>query len=202
MYALSDNLRVWGHIATAHYTHGPRSAATLIHLSSRADFTGTPGLTLYRAAAFFSGYVAQGTSVDLMAAPVFGPPQFVAEGLTEFICRLLVDNCGASAVISQFHRVPAAAVAADVIAETRIVAFHRPSNDTVAFKHVVKTFPGGRSVSAQEAIDTARANARAFSLDLSTLEMRVTTEPAAIAAVDYAAGRAELEMFPNQPARR
>jgi hypothetical protein len=115
---------------------------------------------------------------------------------------LLVDNCGASAVISQFHRAPSVAAAPDDSAETRIVAFHRPSNDTIAYKHAVKTYAGGRSVSEREAIETARANATAFSLDLSALEMKVTIEPAAIAAMDDAEGRAELEMFPNQPARR
>jgi hypothetical protein len=78
MYAFSDHLRVWGYIATTHYTHNLRSAATLIHLSARADFTGTPGSMLYRAAAFFTGYVAQGRAVDLMAAPIFGTPQFSA----------------------------------------------------------------------------------------------------------------------------
>lgn len=181
MILLSDEVFAWGHITTVHYTHPPRSVVMQASLSTRADFT-TSGL--FRATVHFTSYMAGGVETDLMAAPIFGAAQFQANNLTEVRGRLMADLCGAKAVISQFNR--AATVSAgdsvDAPATSSVVAFHRPENDTIAYKHVVKVFAGGRAVSEQEAIDMARSNATRFSLDLSQLEMKVTSDPGAARA--------------------
>ena len=126
----------------------------------------------------FTSFIADGIETDLMAPPIFGAAQFQASDLTEVRGRLIADLCGARAVISQFNRgaTVSPADSVDAAANSRVVAFHNPGNGTIAYKHIVKVFAGGRAVSEQEAIDMARTNATRFFLDVDQLEMKVTTD--------------------------
>ena len=45
------------------------------------------------------------------------------------------------------------------IADTKIVALYQPDSGDIAHMHVVMTFPGGRAVGDQEAIEAARRHA-------------------------------------------
>jgi hypothetical protein len=174
MIMLTDEIHAWGHIATIHYTHPPRSVVMQASLAGRVDFTTTGA---FRGIVFFTSFIAGGVETDLMAPPIFGASQFRANDLSEVRGRLMADLCGARAVISQFNRVATMSTAdsVDAAAESRMVAFHRPGNGTIAYKHIVKVFAGGRTVSEQEAIDMARSNATGFFLDVDQLEMKVTT---------------------------
>jgi hypothetical protein len=126
---------------------------------------------------FFTSFIADGVETDLMAPPIFGAAQFQASDLTEVRDELIADTCGATAVISQLNRRATVSTAdpVDAAFNSRVVAFHRPVNGSIAYKHIVKVFTGGRAVSEKEAIDTARSNAVRFSLDVNQLEMKVTT---------------------------
>jgi hypothetical protein len=143
-------------------------------LAARVDFTTTGA---FRVIVFFTSFIADGVETDLMAAPIFGAAHFQASDLTEVRGELIADLCGATAVISQFNRRATVSTAdsVDAAANSRVVAFHRPVNGTIAYKHIVKVFAGGRAVSEQEAIDMARGNATRFFLDVDQLEMKVTT---------------------------
>ena len=56
MILMIDEVRVWGHIATTHYTHPPRSVVMQFSLAGRVDFTETPpNDPVFRAVAFFMG---------------------------------------------------------------------------------------------------------------------------------------------------
>ena len=202
MILLSDEVGAWGHIATIHYTHPPRSVVMQASLSARVDFTTTGA---FRATVHFTSFIAGGVETDLLAAPIFGTAQFQASHLTEVRGRLIADLCGARAVISQFNRSATVSTtdSVDAAANSRVVAFHHPGNDTIAYKHIVKVFAGGRAVSEQEAIAMARSNATLFFLDVDGLEMKVTTnvEHAALAQrVDLATGA--LVASPDEPAAR
>jgi hypothetical protein len=61
------------------------------------------------------------------------------------------------------------------------VTFVLPANGTTKYQHIVKVFAGGRSVSEQEAIDTARSNANRLAVDLTGLQMKITTDAATAA---------------------
>ncbi len=143
MIMLTDEIHAWGHIATIHYTHPPRSVVMQASLAGRVDFTTTGA---FRGIVFFTSFIAGGVETDLMAPPIFGASQFRANDLSEVRGRLMADLCGARAVISQFNRVATMPTAdsVDAAAESRMVAFHRPGNGTIAYKHIVKVFAGGR----------------------------------------------------------
>jgi hypothetical protein len=179
MILMSDEMRAWGYTTTTLYTHPPRSVVMQISLSGRADFTQTePGDPVLRGFAFFSSFIAGGVRTDLMAAPLFGAAQFRADNLTEVSAELIAENCGANAVVIQFNRLPTMPPndSVDAAVQSRTVAFLNPANGTIKYKHVVKVFAGGRAVSEQEAIDTAKSNAALFSVDIAGLEMKVTTD--------------------------
>jgi len=176
MILMTDEIRaVAGYVATVHYTHPPRSVVMQVGLSSRADFTETFPDRFFRSTAVFTRIIAGGAETDLMAAPYFGRASFRADGLTEVHGMVIADNCITSVVVNQFAAAPHAAEPGDETADFRMVAFHRPVNGTIAYKHVVKVFSGGRPVSEQEAVDLATSNARKFGLDVSELTMNVTT---------------------------
>ena len=194
MILMSDEIRAWGYTATTHYTHSPRSVVMQVSLSGRADFTQTePGDPVFRGVAFFTGFTAGGVETDLMAAPLFGAAQFRADNLTEIRGQIIAENCGVNAVVTQFNRratVPPSD-SVDAAVQSRTVAFLNPVNGVIRYKHVVKVFAGGRPVSEQEAVDTARSNAGRLSLDITGLQMKITTddEAAALAQrVDIASG--------------
>ena len=74
-----------------------------VHLSGRADFTETtPGDPMFRGTAFFTSFIAAGVETDLMAAPHFGAAQFRADNLSEVRAELIAENCGVTAVATQF----------------------------------------------------------------------------------------------------
>jgi hypothetical protein len=175
MLIFIDDLRAWGHTETVHYTHAARSVAMQVALSSRADFTEIdPHSRIIRAAAFFMSYVHSGREVDLLAAPHFGPSQFTANAVTEVRCQLIADHCGAQAVVNQFVLAPPPAMVPAMPEQSRTVAFLRPGNRTVAYRHVVKMLQGGRLVDEREAVETAKRNAASFSIDTSSLTLSVS----------------------------
>jgi hypothetical protein len=179
MILMSDEMRAWGYTATSLYTHPPRSVVMQISLSGRADFTQTePGDPMLRGVAFFSSFIAGGVETNLMAAPLFGAAQFRANNLTEVSAQLIAENCGASAVVTQFNRLATMPSngSVDAAVQSRTVAFLNPANGTIKYKHVVKVFAGGRTVSEQEAIDTAKSNAARFSVNIAGLEMKITID--------------------------
>jgi hypothetical protein len=179
MILMTDEMRAWGYIATTLYTHPPRSVVMQISLSGRADFTKIdPSDPMLRGVGFFNSFIADGVKTDLMAAPLFGAAQFRANNLTEVSAELIAENCGASAVVTQFNRLATMPSndSVDAALQSRTVAFLNPANGTIKYKHIVKVFAGGRTVSEQEAIDTAKSNATRFSVNIAGLEMKVTTD--------------------------
>lgn len=194
MILMSDEIRAWGYTATTHYTHPPRSVVMQVGLSGRADFTQTdPGDPVFRGVAFFTSFTAGGVETDLMAAPLFGAAQFRADNLTEVRGQLIAENCGVNAVVTQFNRLAtvSSSDSVDAAVQSRTVAFLNPANGVIRYKHIVKVLAGGRPVSEQEAVDTARSNAGRFSLDITGLQMKITTddENAALAQrIDVASG--------------
>jgi hypothetical protein len=181
MILLSDEMRASGYTTTTHYTHPPRSVVMQIALSGRADFTQiAPSDPVLRAFAFFTGFIAAGVETDLTVAPLYGASQFRANDLTEVRGQLLTENCGANAVVTQFNRFATmpANDSVDAAVQSRTVAFHDPVNDTIKYQHIVKVIAGGRVVSEQEAIDTARSNAALVSVDIAGLQMKITTDDA------------------------
>ena len=179
MILLSDEMRASGYTTTTHYTHPPRSVVMQVGLSGRADYTQTePGDPVLRAFAFFTSFTAAGVETDLTVAPLYGASQFRANDLTEVHAQLIAENCGANAVVTQFSRLATmpANDSVDAAVQSRTVAFLNPANGTIKYKHVVKVFAGGRTVSEQEAIDTAKSNATRFSVDIAGLEMKITTD--------------------------
>ena len=178
MILMSEELRAWGNIVTAHFTHPPRSVVGQIHLSGRADFTQTaPGDPVFRGVAFFTGFTSGGVDTDLTAAPHYGASQFKADGVTEVRAEMIAENCGVNAVVSEFNAgaVTSPGDSIDAPSQTRTVTFVLPANGTTQYQHIVRVFAGGRSVSEQEAIDSARSNANRLAVDLSGLQMKVTT---------------------------
>lgn len=180
MILMSEELRAWGNIVTAHYTHPPRSVVGQVHLSGRADFTQTaPGDPVFRGVAFFTGFTAGGVDTDLTVAPYYGASQFRADNLTEIRAEMIAENCGVNAVVSEFNvgatRSPGNSI--DAASQTRTIIFVLPANGTTQYQHIVKVFVGGRSVSEQEAVDTARSNASRLAVDLTGLQMKITTAP-------------------------
>ena len=185
MILMSEELRAWDYTMTSHYTHPPRSVVMQVHLSGRADFTETtPGNPIFRGIAFFTSFIAAGVETDLMAAPHFGASQFRADNLSEVRAELIAQNCGVTAIATQFGLLATLphGDSVDAAFQARTVTFVDPTNGTTRYQHIVKVIAGGRSVSEQEAVDTARSNARRFSLDLADLEMKITTD-GAIAAL-------------------
>lgn len=181
MILMTDEMRAWGYIATTLYTHAPRSVVMQISLSGRADFTQIdPGDPMLKGVAFFSSFIAGGVETDLMAAPLFGAAQFRADNLTEVSAQLIAENCGASAVITQFNRLATMPSndSVDAAVQSRTVAFLNPANGTIKYKHIVKVFAGGRTVGEQEAVDTAKSNAARFAVNIAGLEMKITTDDA------------------------
>jgi hypothetical protein len=179
MILMTDEMRAWGYTATTLYTHPPRSVVMQISLSGRADFTqADPGDPMLKAVAFFSSFIAGGVETDLMAAPLYGAAQFRADNLTEVSAQLFAENCGASAVVTQFNRLATMPSndSVDAAVHSTTVAFVNPANGTIKYKHIVKVFAGGRAVSQQEAIDTAKSNAARFAVDIAHLEMKVTID--------------------------
>jgi hypothetical protein len=177
MIFFADEIHAWGHTATVHYTHPPRSILMQFVLSARSDFTEhPPSDPIFRAAAFFRSYIGNGVETDLSVAPLFSPSQFVATNVTEIKGEFIAQNCGARALATQFQIAAATAGAGgfSTQADTRVLAYHNPTNGTIQYKHIVKVFAGGRAVGEQEAIREAEANARRIHVDLSglTLEAR------------------------------
>jgi hypothetical protein len=177
MILLTDEMRASGFTTTTHYTHPPRSVVMQIALSGRADYTQTaPGDPVLRGFAFFTSFIAAGVETDLTAAPLYGAGQFRADAVTEVRAQLIAQNCGTTAVVTQFNRLATmpANDSVDAAVQFRTVAFRSPANNTIKYKHIVKVFAGGRTVSEQEAIDSARSNAKQLSVDITGLQMKVT----------------------------
>ena len=174
MITFADEVHAWGHTATIHYTHPPRSVLMQFTLAGRMDFTEHPATDpIFRAMTLFRSYISNGIETDLSGAPLFSPSQFVANNVTEIRGEFIAQNCGARALATQFQIAPATAPFS-MQADTRVLAYHNPANGTIRYKHIVKVFTGGRAVSEQEAIRDAETNARRIHVDLSglTLEMR------------------------------
>ena len=179
MISFAEEIRAWGHTATIHFVHPPRSVLMQFVLAGRADFTETsPGDPIFRAMTLFSSFTSNGFETDLSIAPLFNPSQFVANHVTEIKGEFIADNCGARALVTQFQLAPASPVAGGFAteAETRILAYHNPTNGTIRYKHIVKVFAGGRAVSEAEALRDAQANAERIHVDLSALTLKATSD--------------------------
>ena len=178
MILFADEVHAWGHTATVHYTHPPRSVLMQFVLAGRMDFTETPPTDpIFRAVALFRSFISNGVETDISGAPHFSPAQFSAPNVTEIKGELIAQNCGARALATQFQIAPAATASGFATqADTRVLAFIRPSNGTIALKHIVKVFPGGRAVSEAEALRDAQASATRLHIDLSGLELKTTTD--------------------------
>ncbi len=176
MIYFADEIHAWGHTATVHYTHPPRSVLMQFVLAARSDFTEhPPSDPIFRAAAFFRSYISNGVETDLSVAPLFSPSQFIATNVTEIKGEFIAQNCGARALVTQFQMAPAPAGGFDMQADMRVLAYHNSVTGTVRYKHIVKAFTGGRTVSEQEAIRDAEANARRIQLDLSGLTLKAAS---------------------------
>lgn len=173
MIHFADEIHAWGHTATVHYIHPPRSILMQFVLSARSDFTEhPPSDPIFRAAAFFRSYISNGVETDLSGAPLFSPSQFSANNVTEIKGEFIAQNCGARALATQFQIGPASSPAAFATqADMRVLAYHHPVNRTIRYKHIVKVFSGGRPISEQEAIRDAEANARRIHVDLTGLTL-------------------------------
>lgn len=175
MIAISEDLLATGAPLTFHYTHPPRSVAMQIVLAMRLDFTSPSPANLMRASVFFTGYVADGAPVNFLVPGRGAPPQFRASGVSEVSGELLADNCELVAVVSQFDQSAAPGAAPVYVGVTTITFAQRPGGPPI-YTHVVKSWPGGRAVSQQEAIDTALANAQRLSIDVTHAVKSITID--------------------------
>jgi hypothetical protein len=176
MILLSDELRGWGHIVTAHYSQPPRTAVTQTSLCGRMDFTEIdPVNRIVRAICFFTDFVAGGVPSDLLVTPFRGASQFHAKDVTEFRAQLFADNCGARAVICQFGTGDGGHAFSNASVE-HVISFRNPDNGTIIFKHIAKVYGEGRPITEAEAVDKARTNAARLGIDLDKVEMVIATD--------------------------
>ena len=174
MISISDDFIATGATLTFHFTHPSRNVAMQIALAMRLDFTEPSPQNLMRASVFFTGYVANGAPVSFLVPGRGGAPQFRAAGVTEIRGELIADNCELAAVVTQFDQSGIVAQPVQINA-TKITFAQRPGGPPI-YTHVVKTWPGGRAVSEQEATNTALANAQRFSIDVSQASKSVTID--------------------------
>jgi hypothetical protein len=172
MISLSDSLLATGATLTFHYTHPSRDVAMQIALAMRLDFTDPSPKNLLRATVFFTGYVSNGQPVNLLSSGR-AEPQFRASAISEVSGELIADNCELSAVVSQFDQSGGGGAALVTVSVLKIV-FARTAGGPPIYTHVVKTWPGGRVVTEQEAKATALANAALFSIDVSQANVAIT----------------------------
>lgn len=176
MVSLSDHMLATGATLTFHYTHPARAVAMQIALAAKLDFTHPSPQNLMRASVFFTDYVAGGGTVDLITPGGGAPPQFRAVGVTEVSGELIADNCELVAVVTQIEQTGAAtAISSPGSVAVTKVTFARTAGGPPIYTHVVKTWPGGRPVTEQEARTKALANAQTFSIDVSHATLTVTT---------------------------
>jgi hypothetical protein len=180
MLLFAEQVNAWGSTTTIHFTHPPRNILMQFVLAGRMDFTEFPASEpIFRAMALFRSVVTNGAVFDMSGAPLNSPSQFSTNAVSEIRGELIADNCGARAIATQFQVGPAPTPPIFTTdADTLVMAFHDPHNGTIALKHIVKVFAGGRAVNQAEALRDSQANAQRLNIDLSILEMKVTSDPA------------------------
>ncbi len=175
MISITDDFIATGATLTFHYTHPSRDVAMQIALALRLDFTDPSPQNLMRASVFFTGFVANGAPVSFLVPGRGAPPQFRAAGVTEVSGELIADNCELAAVVTQFDQSGGVGALPVDVSVTRITFAQRPGGPPI-YTHLVKTWPGGRAVSEQEATNTALANAQRFSIDVSQASKSITID--------------------------
>ncbi|MFV8052063.1 hypothetical protein [Mycobacterium sp. 48b] len=171
MIVLTDTVQTWGHSATVHYSHAPRSIVAQSTLALHMEFNvDLPPKPIFRSFGFFRTAVVNGSTVTVNG------PTLVATGVTEVNFELLTDNGASASVVTQFDTTGSVTGAPQEAVTVRRVSFHRPVNGTTAFAHTVKVYAGGRDISEQEAVETAVANLKSRGLDPADLVMKVTAD--------------------------
>ena len=104
----------------------------------------------------------------------------------------ITDNGASVAVVNQFDTTGSFTGPPEVAISVRRVSFHRPVNGTTAYSHTAKVFPGGRDITEDEAVATAKATLQTMGLDPTNLIMKVTTD------ADSASRLQRLDVESNQ----
>lgn len=171
MIVLTDTVRTWGHTATVHYSHAPRSVVVQASLALHMEFNvGLPQEPIFRSYGFFRTAVVGGSIITVNG------PSLVAVGVTELHFELLTDNGASAAVVNQFDTTGSVTGPPQEAISVRRVSFHRPVNGTTAFAHTVKVYAGGRDIGEHEAVETAIAKLTSRGLDPADLIMKVTAD--------------------------
>lgn len=170
MIVLTDTVKTWGHSATVHYSHAPRSVVAQSTLALHMEFNvNLPPKPIFRSFGFFRTAVVDGSAITLNG------PSLVATGVTELHFELITDNGASVSVVNEFDTTGTFSGPPQEAVRVRRVSFHRP-NGTTAFTHTTKVYPGGRDISEQEAIETATATMTSRGLNPTELIMKVTTD--------------------------
>jgi hypothetical protein len=180
MLLFAEQVNAWGNTTTVHFTHPPRNVMMQFVLAGRADFTEIPPSNpIIRAMALFRSVVTNGALFDMSGAPLNSPSLFSTNAVSEIKGELIANNCGARAIATQYQTSPTAPPPIFTTdADTLVMAFHNPHNGVIKLKHIVKMFAGGRAVSETEALRDAQANAQRLHIDLSALQLKVTSDSA------------------------
>ncbi|WP_454790208.1 hypothetical protein [Mycolicibacterium lutetiense] len=170
MIVLTDTVKTWGHSATVHYSHAPRSVVTQSTLALHMEFNvDLPPKPIFRSFGFFRTAVVDGSTITLNG------PSLVAAGVTELHFELMTDNGASVSVVNQFDTAGTFSGPPQEPINVRRVSFHR-TNGTTAFAHTTKVYAGGRDITEREAIETATATLKSLGLDATELIMKVTTD--------------------------
>ncbi|MEW2480128.1 hypothetical protein AB0876_11105 [Mycobacterium sp. NPDC049093] len=170
MIALTDTVKTWGHSATVHYSHAPRSVVAQSTLALHMEFNvDLPPKPIFRSFGFFRTAVVDGSTITL------NEPSFAATGVTELHFELITENGASVSVVNQFDTTGTVSGPPQDAVQVRRVSFHRP-NGTTAFAHITKVYAGGRDIPEHEAIETATATLKSLGMDPAELIMKVTTD--------------------------
>lgn len=170
MIVLTDNVKTWGHSATVHYSHAPRSVVAQSTLALHLEFNvDLPPKPIFRSYGFFRTAVVDGSTITLNG------PSLVATGVTELHFELMTDNGASVSVVNQFDTTGTFSGPPQKPIDVRRVSFHR-TNGTTAFAHTTKVYTGGRDITEREAIETATATLKSLGLHATELIMKVTTD--------------------------
>lgn len=170
MIVLTDTVKTWGHSATVHYSHAPRSVVAQSTLALHMEFNvDLPPKPIFRSFGFFRTAVVDGSTITLNG------PSLVAAGVTELHFELMTDNGASVSVVNQFDTTGTFSGPPQDAINVRRVSFHG-TNGTTAFAHTTKVYAGGRDITEREAIETATATLKSLGLDATELIMKVTTD--------------------------
>lgn len=171
MIVLTDTVQTWGHTATVHYSHAPRSVVAQSNLALHMEFNvDLPPKPIFRSFGFFRTAVVGGSTITVNG------PSLVAVGVTELHFDLMTDNGASVSVVNQFDTSGTFSGPPLPAVSVRRISFHRPVNGTTAYAHTTKVYSGGRDISEHEAVETATATLKSLGLDPADLIMKVTTD--------------------------